>query len=126
MTGRNTMTTSSNFYFFSFWATRKSSANEGTERTWFEPEQRPRKRVPKAGVPPKTTRDRRAPFAQADFDYPEVPTKAAVTVSAPYAFSGHHQGSSPTTFTTATATAAAGTGVAFSFVGTSSSIFLLV
>ena len=39
---------------------------------------------------------------------------------APYAFGGHHQGSSPTTFTTATATTAAGTGVAFSLVGTPS------
>ena len=44
------------------------------------------------------------------------------SAKAPYAFGGHHQGSSPTTFTTATATAAAGTGVAFSFVGTSSSM----
>ena len=26
------------------------SDNEGTERTWFEPEQRPRKRVPKRSV----------------------------------------------------------------------------
>ena len=26
------------------------SADEGTERTWFEPEQRPRKRVPKRSV----------------------------------------------------------------------------
>ena len=44
------------------------------------------------------------------------------SAKAPYAFSGHHQGSSPTTFTAATATTAAGTGAAFNFVGTSSSM----
>ena len=36
--------------FFFFWVTGElvtlPSDDEGTERTWFEPEQRPRKRVP--------------------------------------------------------------------------------
>ena len=42
------------FFFFFFLGYREivhpPSADEGTERTWFEPEQRPRKRVPKRSV----------------------------------------------------------------------------
>jgi len=42
------------FFFFFFLGYRgivhPPSADEGTERTWFEPEQRPRKRVPKRSV----------------------------------------------------------------------------
>ena len=45
---------SANFFFFSFLGYRgivhPPSDDEGTERTWFEPEQRPRKRVPERSV----------------------------------------------------------------------------
>ena len=39
------------FFFFGFRGiVHPPSDDEGTERTWFEPEQRPRKRVPKQSV----------------------------------------------------------------------------
>ena len=46
---------SDSFFFFFFFLGYRGivhppSADEGTERTWFEPEQRPRKRVPKRSV----------------------------------------------------------------------------
>jgi len=38
------------FFYFNRGIVHPPSVDEGTERTWFEPEQRPRKRVPKRSV----------------------------------------------------------------------------
>jgi len=79
------------FCFVFFWVTGELSTlrhDEGTERTWFEPEQRPRKRVPKRSVHGKQSPQGASKMSWRQDDQPE----RSATCRSTCALHGHAYG----------------------------------